>query len=320
MNVLEKATNWLADLQTTELVLLRELAKVKTAKGEAINFIEMYHRFESRSGEQTEARESPPPAEDTSSAPIPGNDAGTSSGPAAPEVRDTLASATRLPGAGPETILGNDAEAAENEVEVALVAPSSAQPTPPDGITVAAASEVGVALEADLADQEPAGVTPADTPTSGAATRKDADSPAPEPTLKQRVKRLHAEHPEYTRKQAREALGISEGNLDGTSHVLGIKWAPAGIPQLAPNARLDPITPDETVTDIIQARPKAKAGQLFWLRDSDGQYLNRYCSAMTRNRKEAWTGTEAQIMGCRRNYKIARDLREMPVEKEKAVI
>jgi hypothetical protein len=67
------------------------------------------------------------------------------------------------------------------------------------------------------------------------AERAVAPAPIPEPddapvgqiTVKDRVKALHDEHPEFTAVMAYEHLGITKGSLAGQSSVLKIKWARA---------------------------------------------------------------------------------------------
>ena len=59
-------------------------------------------------------------------------------------------------------------------------------------------------------------------------------------------------------------------------------------------------------------------GELFWLRDLDGRYLDRFCTGMTRDRRAAWTGTAQQLTGCRGRFDVARELHEMPVETQTA--
>lgn len=59
------------------------------------------------------------------------------------------------------------------------------------------------------------------------------------PTVRSRVAALHAEHPEYTRREAYAALDISVGSLDGHSHALGIKWASA-VPASSPVVEEEP--------------------------------------------------------------------------------
>src|SRR5690606_29140366 len=61
---------------------------------------------------------------------------------------------------------------------------------------------------------------------------------------------------------------------------------------------------------------KAKPGQRFWLRDQAGRYLHCSCLSMTGDRSYAWSGTEAQLVACRRKFSLAADLREVAVPKE----
>lgn len=80
------------------------------------------------------------------------------------------------------------------------------------------------AVDADNEEQDLVEVlahekAPDPAPAGGAAT-----SPAP---IQDRVQALYDAHPEYTARQAREALDLTKGSLSGHSSALGITWAPA---------------------------------------------------------------------------------------------
>lgn len=209
----------------------------------------------------------------------------------------------------------SEASTRKDEVLVAPEAPSDIAntisletPTPSQG------SEAAV----DDADAAPAG-----------EVASPVASPAPPPhpiSTRQRVKQLHHEHPEYTRREAWEALGITEGSLAGHSYALGIKWKllePVKFERPAPPAPPeDAIAPDETVPDIVQQRPRAHVakGAQFRLRAGrgDGKYLHMSGIGMTDNKNYAWIGTEAQLLKLRQKFPDARDLVEEVVEKEPA--
>lgn len=170
-----------------------------------------------------------------------------------------------------------------------------------------------------------AAVDDADAAPAGEAPAPDA-SPAPIST-RQRVKQLHDEHPEYTRREAWEALGITEGSLAGHSHALRIKWAPLDPVRFErpapPPPREDAITPDETVTPsngFSAPRPSRPKGAQFRLRAGrgEGKYLHMSGVGMTDNRSYAWIGTEAQLVKVRQKFPEARELVEEVVEKEPA--
>jgi hypothetical protein len=153
-----------------------------------------------------------------------------------------------------------------------------------------------------------AAVDDADAAPAGGASRPDA-SPAPTST-RQRVKQLHDEHPEYTRREAWEALGITEGSLSGHSSHLGIRWASQPEP-----ARFTPHEPVATPAP----RPLPKGTQ-FRLRAGrgEGKYLHMSGIGMTDNKTYAWIGTESQLVAVRRKFPEARELYDEVVEKEPA--
>ncbi len=141
-------------------------------------------------------------------------------------------------------------------------------------------------------------------------------------TLKDRVLALFKKHPELTKREAARHLGAPRGSVAAYSWALGLQWA-AGRPGRPPRVTAmadaqapvrpvlrNPFAPLEDDEPREIRRPK---GELFWLRDADGRYLDRYCGGLTRDRRAAWTGTAPQLAGCRRRFELARDLREMPV-------
>lgn len=96
----------------------------------------------------------------------------------------------------------------------AMTSQAGTQAPPVETIpTYSRAGHIGTWVRGDEKALDPA-------PAGGAAT-------SPAPTVKERVKSLHDKHPEYTRKQACEALGITEGSLAGHGHSLGIRWSPS---------------------------------------------------------------------------------------------
>lgn len=120
-------------------------------------------------------------------------------------------------------------------------APHSAAPEPlsVDGTDPAklAAEEVSAETSGEVQDRcestsppfsEPQQLEPADlseaAPLEAVAAAPEAVPPAP---VRERVQALHDAHPEYTARQAREALDITKGSLSGHSSALGITWAPA---------------------------------------------------------------------------------------------
>jgi hypothetical protein len=148
-------------------------------------------------------------------------------------------------------------------------------------------------------------------------------------TLKDRVIALHKQHPELTKREAARHLGAPRGSVAAYSWALGLHWAagrPGRPPRVAEPAANDsaparpmlrnpfaPLEDDEEPRKI--RRPQS---EIFWLRDADGRYLDRYCTGMTRDRRAAWTGTAQQLVGCRRKFEIARELHGVPVETRRA--
>lgn len=179
-------------------------------------------------------------------------------------------------------------------------------------------------------------VTAGETATFSHATGKSAGgagaSPAA-PSLRQRIEDLHKAHPEYTARQAIEALGCKQSSLTDYSAMLGIKWTreraaaaePAQpdpepeAPEPTPEPERPPSATPEPANDIASAdRPMRPSGRQYWLVNGAGEYLNRYCLGFTRDRREAWSGSAMQLVACRRKFEIARDLSDKPVEKEQA--
>lgn len=170
-----------------------------------------------------------------------------------------------------------------------------------------------------LPSESPASV-PEVLPTGKPGGDADTSSPAPssKPTLRQRILELHAAHPEYTVKQAVEALRTTKSSLSAYSSILKIKWRaerePAGggsVPDAASPAP-QPIRPP--VASPAPARPMP-SGTLFRLTDGNGLYLHQSCTAMTPQVHYAWTGTADKLLAVRQKFPIARDLTEQVVLK-----
>jgi hypothetical protein len=62
----------------------------------------------------------------------------------------------------------------------------------------------------------------------------------------------------------------------------------------------------------------APRGSRFYLRDDAGLYLHYGCENMTNDRRYAWSGSQDQLLACRRKFPLARELAERPVEREQA--
>ena len=220
----------------------------------------------------------------------------------------------------------------------------------------------------------------------------EASASSPAPSLASQLRKLNAEHPEYTLEQAANALGISKEKAHNNSSAHKLKWArvdgwksPVGLgdrvetlhrqhpdwpasriaaeletsgdyvrataqrrnPKL-PSERIKPVEveqprqetqerPDDVpvipadLPSTGQAGEEAEAivelpraarplsGSKFYLVNDEGQYLNRYCAGFTTDKREAWIGNQSQLVGCRRNFEIARDLTEKPVVKSAPV-
>ena len=173
--------------------------------------------------------------------------------------------------------------------------------------------------------------TPETAVSVAAGERPPAVSPAPSPTpqnervtLKDRVLALYREHPELTKREAARHLGAPHGSVAAYSWGLGLKWAAGrrGRPCVTAPAASEGAPARRTLRnpfalieyDEEPRKIRRPRGELFWLRDLDGRYLDRFCTGMTRDRRTAWTGTAQQLIGCRGTFGLARELREMPVE------
>jgi hypothetical protein len=211
-------------------------------------------------------------------------------------------------------------------IELPAFLPGAGEVAPPPSTSPATIPEPEIPGSTETSAETPgseAAVDDADAAPAGEAPAPDA-SPAPTST-RQRVKQLHDEHPEYTRRQAWEALGITEGSLSGHSFALGIKWKPLEPVRFErpapPPPPEDAIAPDETVTPsngFSAPRPPRPKGAQFRLRAGrgEGKYLHMSGVGMTDNKTYAWIGTEAQLLKLRQKFPDARDLVEEVVEKE----
>jgi hypothetical protein len=147
--------------------------------------------------------------------------------------------------------------------------------------------------------------------------------------ISKRIADLRRQHPEWGISEIGRAVDRSPGQVATalkraglpTAAVGGRSTEPAPTPAPAPEppspAKYEPSTgtgtgrtsPGAIVTKPI-VRPK---GARFWLRDDDGRYLHFSCMSMTKDRAYAWSGTEQQLVACRRKFSLAAELREVPV-------
>lgn len=120
--------------------------------------------------------------------------------------------------------------------------------------------------------------------------------PATKPLVRDRVKALHAEHPELTYAEARARLGLSKGALSGHCSILGIKFGaakaapvsaqvddraePEGEPAVAAEAEVDP---------AAEAEPPVVAS-VYRLMAPSGQWLHRDVNRTTYKIADAWQG------------------------------
>jgi hypothetical protein len=217
--------------------------------------------------------------------------------------------------------------------------PEAVESVPP--ITVQEGSEPAGAHNSGSAGSTPAPATSSrDTPPPVAAEdgeggEERAPSSPVKPTLKERIKALHAEHPEFTAQQAKDHLGCSLGSLGGYSSILKIKWARAadrGLvqrpePSRAPEHRPEPSLPQassaepgiEPETDKSAFGPDASGefrkivkpkGKRVMLRTGNGtgQWLhqsltpngNGQLHVVDRRADGAWIGTQEQLRAVRR--------------------
>ena len=282
-------------IANTELLAVR--ARIAALEGEASEieaFLRVAARFASMEP-QPQAAQTGPAMHPAPSAPA--------------EQASVESSATLSPGsevtARIPSVSGPDEAKSASEV-------TTSDPLPKPDISITISAKTPAPQPGSEAVASDAATVPA-----GEASRPDA-SPAPTST-RQRVKLLHDDHPEYTRREAWEALGITEGSLAGHSHALRIKWAPVEPVKFAPAENA--ITPDETVTDVVQARvpQRSKTGQ-FRPRASrgEGKWLHMSAVGMTADKNYAWLGTESQMVAVRRKFPETMDLYEEAVEKEPA--
>lgn len=96
---------------------------------------------------------------------------------------------------------------------------SSLPPSPATEIQIDRAGHIGPWVRSvEKADE---------TPPAGEETPS-----SPAPRIRDQVQALHDAHPEYTARQAREALGLTKGSLSGHSSALGIQWTPVDVPDV----------------------------------------------------------------------------------------
>jgi hypothetical protein len=212
---------------------------------------------------------------------------------------------------------------------------TNVQPDPAEGGMLA--SVVGEGGDGPtVATVRDAGVSPAHRPATTGKSGVAPNEASPAPSIASRLRALNAEHPELTTREVSERLGLTLAQVRTNSHVHGLKWAPAEpararSPAPAPEPAPQPERPSAPARAPIAAQPpgsvsavvstpmrRAQRGQQFWLRNEAGEYLNRYCTGFTRDRREAWSGSQDQLAACRRTFAIARDLAERPVEREQS--
>lgn len=216
MNVLQKATNWLADLQIAELVLLREMGKVRAEKEKALQFIDMYRRFE--------APEEPRPvdAPDVQT----GREAPTAV--VTPAVVESVAAEEVGQHASSAPIpLGDEASRADEpsggvEPEGGVLAGGA--PGQDDPARIAPAQSTAAPIPPETADTpERLVFAPADPPESEDAEGNEASLAAPgKIPVADQILELQAEHPEWTARQFAEAIGVTQEHVNAAAHKRGI--------------------------------------------------------------------------------------------------
>lgn len=205
-------------------------------------------------------------------------------------------------------------------------------------------------------EPERAAMIPADPPRSGAAEGNEADLPAPahipepvpagasadavdggsrssspapavaSPTKRDLVLKAHAEHPEWTVREAAEHLGLTGNVVGGYASSLGIKFAPARPasappPEPVPAPQPEPDHPEplpgfggEFVSlPAIQLRKPKPAKTEFYLRADGGKYLHQSCQGLVPGKSYAWRGTEQQLLRVRERFPETRDMAEEAV-------
>jgi len=140
-----------------------------------------------------------------------------------------------------------------------------------------------------------------------------------------KLRALLAEHPDYDTQQAAEALGVDTSQVTSTARMCCIEIKRVGTEKfrkLVQEGRSKPAAaipspepetpPDEPYSPPV---PRPKVGKLFWLTDGDGNYLHWSCLSLVAGKGDRWSGTAAQVEGCRRVYPLARDLKDRVVTK-----
>lgn len=216
---------------------------------------------------------------------------------------------------------------AESATEPAISASLSLDATPP---VVDAIAEESSSPEASSA---PHSEKAADAPPGG-----EVAPASPPPNLRPgsraaQILTAHTEHPEWNASDIARSIDMLASDVARIAKAKGIVLpkgkggrrpnvsSAAQKPAVAPPAPepVEPLaSPFAPVGGEEPRRIVRPSGQQMWLRDENGAYLNRYCSGMTTNRKEAWTGTAKQAASCRANYLAAKGLKAAPVEKTTA--
>lgn len=81
-----------------------------------------------------------------------------------------------------------------------------------------------------------------------------ADPAPPKPLTKDRIKALHAEHPEFHAEQAAQHLDVVKGTLDSASFKMGIKWAKKPKAITTTPAKKPEADPKADTTEAFDAR------------------------------------------------------------------
>lgn len=147
----------------------------------------------------------------------------------------------------------------------------------------------------------------------------------------ERMSALYKNAPEMSLTEVASELNISRIKAGDFARELGLVWsktAAGPVPAAAatgevghaasPAATVVPFVPRKFGSGTVVHTPMKRASRktMFRLTDGDGRYLHQSCLSMVQGTKNAWQGTEDQLLACRRKFLLAQDLKERKVEKE----
>lgn len=187
---------------------------------------------------------------------------------------------------------------------------------------------------------------PPHTEKAAAAPPAGEASASPAPTLRGRMLAAIAADPDITARGLADVLGEPLSRIQNNLAANKIKLRkltpeefrdtlkkprpaeearpPVAAPSPLPASEQRPATTyveRRPVGNTVIAKPVVRPkGTRFYLRNEAGEFLHFSCGGMTSTKAHAWTGTQDQLVGCRKAFSIARDLAEVVVEKEQRAV